>query len=275
MKQEGLRFAILENGTFECDKSFLQMGNTATKDNRNPLATWVRAPVYSVLIEHPQEGYILYDGGACKGDEYGGGRRGAEQEKYMPFYTRPEDDIEARLASCNISLQDLSAVVISHAHWEHMGVLQRLQTLSRPPRIYVPKADYAYGLVETHRAKEDVFCTYLYQNFKFKNLAYTYVEREMEIAPGIEMLLFGGHAPAVIGLLLQGESGNYIFPSDAVMNRANRREMVRHSSMIYDTKRFLEDVERIDMLEKTYHAQVIYPHDMEQFQQLKKAPYFY
>ena len=40
----------------------------------------------------------------------------------------------------NISLKDLDAIIISHAHWDHMGGLTHVLEVTDNPDIYIPDA---------------------------------------------------------------------------------------------------------------------------------------
>ena len=125
------------------------------------------------------------------------------------------------------------------------------------------------------RKKKDTFCAYIYKNFEVPGLTFTYVEDDITLVPGIELVLFKGHSPGVLGLVLHAESGTYIFPSDAVYTQKNYGPPVIPPGKVYDIIGFYGDVRKLNRLEKQYNAQIIYSHDFEQFRTLEKAPVFY
>lgn len=99
-------------------------------------------------------------------------------------------------------------------------------------------------------------------------------EEEAELYPGIRVLNFGpGHAYGMMGLLvtLPG-SGNYIVASDAVNTAMNYGPPMQYPGLAYDTRGFERTIDRIRKLENRYHAQVLFSHDIDQYETYRKAP---
>ena len=95
-----------------------------------------------------------------------------------------------------------------------------------------------------------------------------------ELYPGIRVLNFGpGHAYGMMGLLvtLPG-SGNYIVASDAVNTAMNYGPPMQYPGLAYDTRGFERTIDRIRKLENRYHAQVLFSHDIDQYETYRKAP---
>lgn len=272
---KGLKFTILPHGYIENDLAWnVAMPNPATKSNRNPSSLWIKAPSYSVLIFHPDAGYILYDTGSCPGDE--SGRRPESMADIFPLYIKREEFLDCRLEKLGLSVEDISLVVLSHMHWDHSGGLHFFKDKSQVQKVLAPKKDFAFGLTETmapYKVPED--CAYFRENYEFHNLDYELIEQDQELYEGIDMILLPGHTPAVLGLVLHLEEKTVIFPSDAVNNHLNYGIRAKSPGIIYDTLGFKDTVQKVMGIEKKYKGQVIFPHDMEQFCKLKKAPDWY
>lgn len=273
---KGLRFTILHTGYIWNDKSLnVALTDLATKDNPNRRAEWIKVPSIAILIDHPTEGYILYDGGSRKGDLLGGPNR-PERHVYgaTPFI---DDDqwVECQLEKIGLTLHDLSCCIISHYHWDHVGVLEELAGTKAAKNIYVSKKDYAYGLVETHKEKKDMFCTYMYQNYELPGLDFKLVEEDCAFCEGIEFIILPGHTPGVLGLVVHAESGTYIFPDDSLYTQQNYETGGHFPGLIYDRSSFFETVRKVEHYQRKYNGTIIYPHDMQQFEQLKIAPHWY
>jgi N-acyl homoserine lactone hydrolase len=272
----GIEFTILSHGTIENDIAWnLSVPNPASKYDKNPAAQWVSVPSFSVLIKHPQAGYILYDTGSCPGDEKD--RRPEYAQTYFPFYANPEDFLDARLKELKLTVNDISTIVVSHMHWDHSGGLQLFKGTPAGQNLLVHRKDFEYGLVETHRSSDVPFAGggYYKGNFEFEGLSYNFVAEDQELAEGIEIITLGGHTPGILGLVVHLDSGTYIFTSDAVYMQKNYGPPVIVPGIVYDTLGFFEGIDKLRKLEKRYNAKVIFGHDIEQFAGLKKAPYFY
>ena len=57
-----MKLFVLDNGTLELDMAWLVLNpKPATVDNKHPQADWVTIPTYTVLVEHPDLGWVLFD----------------------------------------------------------------------------------------------------------------------------------------------------------------------------------------------------------------------
>ena len=80
---KSVRFAILHHGYIEGDQAWsLALPVTGDINEKHPTTKWVRNPSFSVLIDHPDVGYILYDTGSTPGDEKE--RRPADARRLLP-----------------------------------------------------------------------------------------------------------------------------------------------------------------------------------------------
>ena len=273
---KGLKFTILHHGYLARDKSFdLKLHRMATVSNPAPEAEWWKIPVFSVLFYHPDAGYILLDGGARKGYEFGGGLRSPEQEAVMPLYVTEGQWIEQRLAMLGISASELSMAILSNYFWYTVGALELLSDTKAAGRVYVPREDFAYGAVMTHLNKADHGYRYMYRDYKIPGLTYTYVERTTQIAEGIEVIPLEGYAPSTLGVLVHLENKTYLFPGAAMPSHENYGPPEICPSLVYDRQGFFRTAQILCRLQLEYGAELIYAHDPAQFSGIKKAPYWY
>ena len=273
---KGLKFSVLQTGWIEKDKSMdFAMYNMGNNANRTPPAQWWRVPNLAFLISHPQSGYILIDGGARRGCQYQGGARQPEIEKYTPFYVEENQWIENQLALLGLTVDDLSMVVITNYFWNKVGVLELLEGKKAAEQVYVPQADFGYGIVETHIEKKDFGFNYMYRDFEIPGITYTYVDGDMRLAEGVELLVLPGNTPATLGVLLRAESGNYILPGAAVPTAENYGPPEIRPCKSYDSVSYFKTVKELRRLVDVYDAKLLYAHDPLQINEIKTAPYFY
>ena len=67
-------------------------------------------------------------------------------------------------------------------------------------------------------------------------------------------------------------SGNYIVASDAVNTAMNYGPPMQYPGLAYDTRGFERTIDRIRKLKNRYHAQVLFSHDIDQYETYRKAP---
>jgi glyoxylase-like metal-dependent hydrolase (beta-lactamase superfamily II) len=272
-----LRFAILPMGAIENDIAWnVSVPHPGDKYNKNPNAQWERFPVFSVLIDHPELGWLLYDTGEAPCNE--AGRMPKAAQDMLPVYAERADFVDSRLASCGLSTDQIEGIILSHHHFDHAGGLHFFQNTKAGRHIICSRKDYSYGLVESHKSALVPSWAYLRQDFEFEGLEYEFVDEDIKLAEGLELITLEGHTPCILGLMLHLESGVYIFPSDAIPMEINYGPpplAPKPSGQTYDSLGFFRTVEKVKRLQKEYNAEIIYSHDFLRYPHLKKAPYFY
>ena len=102
------------------------------------------------------------------------------------------------------------------------------------------------------------------------------MEEDFELAPGVELVTLPGHTPGVLGMMVHlRKSGTLIFPQDAVYTRRNYGPPARASGIVFDSVAFFESIEKVRRLAKKHDARVMFSHDMEFFDGMKRAPEWY
>lgn len=97
-------------------------------------------PVPSWLIEHPQ-GLVLFDTGMHIDLQTSVDRIGATTAETITPHFAPGEELTARLASRGIDPGDISRIVVSHLHFDHVGGNQEIPDA----RVIVQEAEWASG----------------------------------------------------------------------------------------------------------------------------------
>lgn len=268
---EKVKVYILDNGWLECDKNAMVSGSTqGTKSQPLIVNTWIKIPVMAVLIDHP-EGKILYDTG-CHPQAMEGYWPKNLQEVF-PYYREPEQSLEKQLALCGVQPEDIQTVVLSHMHLDHAGNIN----LFRHADVYVHKNDYEYGMRLVHQSTDrNRHGAYIKEDLEVPVYQYHFVDEDVQLLPKVTLLSLPGHTPGILGVMVElEESGVMIFPQDSVYTRENYGPPARGAGIMYDSVAYYKSIEKIRNLAKQYQAQIIFAHDMEFFQTLKKAPEYY
>ena len=121
----------------------------------------------------------------------------------------PEDNLALRLAELDITPQDIHYVVNTHLHFDHAGN----NDLFDRATFFVQREHYDFA------TDNQMFPN---QYWNLPKLEYELLDGEMEIAPGVEVLLTPGHAPAHQSVMVRmQESGNMLVCGDAVYTQDN------------------------------------------------------
>ena len=273
---KGLKFWIMNNGCGYNDKAWhVALPHPGTKSNPNPPAEFWRVPFLMTLIYHPDAGYILYDVGAFPGDE--AGARSPIHSEYFPMEATRDCFIDRRLAELGLTVDDISMIVLSHLHWDHAHGLKFFSNTRAGKNIYVSRKEFEYALVETHLRDDEATSdsAYFRSIMDIPGLEYHLLEEDCEFLTGMHLIMLGGHTPGVMGMLLELESGNYLFPSDAAYSTINYGPPAKLPGIIYDTLGFYDSIKKLYRIEKQYQAKLIFPHDDESAKQYKFSPDFY
>jgi glyoxylase-like metal-dependent hydrolase (beta-lactamase superfamily II) len=235
-------------------------------------STLGKFPGHFVLIKHPAAGYILYDVG-----EYNPDDRPDFWNEFIYLEVDEEGLLDRQLAKQGISVDDISAIIISHMHCDHANGLHFFSGTQAGQNVFFSKADFMEGcaVALSHDNQKYTESPYWRSIMKIPGITYHFIEEETELFPGVHLILLEGHTPCVIGLLLRLESGYYLFPNDACGSKLNYGPPARQPGIIYDTLGYQRTVKRLYSLQKKYDAKIIFSHDLADDETYLHFPEFY
>ena len=269
----GNRFYILDTGYMELDKNqLLANASLGTVDDKNPPAKWIQIPVYCILINNPEKGWILFDTG-CHPDGMKG-RWSPMSVKVAPYYYSDEQLLVNQLKKVGLEPGDIKTVVLSHMHCDHAGGLFLFKDTAE---VWLNQDEFMRSLLLVYSSqdpnaaggtcKADVIEPV--QKYRFLG------NKDYCIAPGVELLYTPGHSAGMMALMVHLSNETYIFPVDSLHMTENYGPPARLSSIIADSAACIASIDKIRELAERHKAKVVFPHDMEQFKTLRLAPEFY
>lgn len=266
---------VLHCGTMEADKNMCVMGGViGTNTKRSIQNVWVKFPLQAFLIETENNGYILFDTGAnprCMEEGYWP----AGTVDTWPTTVSEDQRLENQLAKCGVKPEDIKTVVLSHMHQDHMGNIE----LFKHADVYVAREEFMYGQTVGRLNPDPVtHGGYIKAELDTPVRQYHLVSEDFEIAPGVEIIQLPGHTPNLLGMVVHGENGIYVLPSDAVYGPENYGPPAHMSCCFYDSVAFLNSIEKVRKEVDKYKAKIFFSHDDysgEYWQTLKLAPNFY
>jgi len=266
-----IKVYILDLGKLECDENWMvAMSTSGNKHHKNVLSHWIEIPVYAVLIDHP-DGKMIFDLGCHPQANEGYWCEGLVNT--FPFTFTENQRLENQLALLNISPEDISTVILSHMHLDHIGNIH----LFKHADVYVSRKEFEYAQTIVHASPDpNKHGAYVKADIEVPVKQYHLIDDDTELFAGIEFISLTGHTAGLFGLVIHLKNeGVLIFPMDAIYNQTVFGPPAKAAGLIYDSIAFFKSIEKVRQLAKKYNAQVMFPHDMEMFEKMKKAPDYY
>lgn len=266
-----MKLYVLDSGWEELDKEIFLAGCCiSTVSNPKPEHKWIKIPIPAFLIENDGE-YYLFDTG-CDPDHKKNWPPIIEDQS--PYHVTDEQQIMSRLEQLNVTPEMISKVFISHLHADHAGNLFRFTNAE----VYINETE----LMSTLRAyvtgeDMDVHAPTDLEHAMAAKLHWNLIPddvKEVKIADGLTLLNLGsGHSYGMVAVRIDLEhTGRLLLVADSIYFRENVEPTIKAPSLCYDsfgyrrTARFLLDYA------KENNCTIIFGHDWEQWQTLKKAP---
>jgi N-acyl homoserine lactone hydrolase len=168
----------------------------------------------------------------------------------------------AQLTRAGLTTEDVTHLVITHTHIDHIGGLGAF-----------PGATIVVG----RRERELPQPLYWGDQRRLEWPAasrYLLVDEDSDLAPGVRLVMTPGHTPGHISLLVHlPRTGPVILTGDAISRPEEMERDVYHAAS--DEAQVRASAHRLMALAKEAGAWIIYGHSPVQWPQLKKAPDFY
>jgi 4-pyridoxolactonase len=220
-----------------------------------------RIPSYGVLVEH-DEGLVLFDTG------FGLEHTNAVLPFELPEQT-PEQTIPAQLELCGFRVSDVTTLVNSHLHFDHVGGNRHFEGTG------VRNVIHAREIAQARNHEPFEFFGYSDKTWDYEGLQLVPVTGDFELAPRIRLYETPGHTVGHYSVLLEGAPGRaMLFPFDVVYTTVGLEKGIQ-PGFHNDPVAGVRSIGRIKALAEEYGADVYFSHDMEAWQRYKHAPDYY
>lgn len=234
-------------------------------------------PVLCYLIEHPLKGYILIDTGLHPSFAIQPtGNFGWLLGRIIKVKTSVGLDVPSQLKNIGLSATDITTVILSHLHPDHLGglpLLARNMNLS----VHADKKEIAIA-----QSPLGLFNGYIGKHInKFTVTAFDY---SLSVPPFDQACdLFGdgslwvvgtpGHTPGHVSIILNMLQGPFLLTADAAHRASNLDEMIPPKGDYDQAMKSLKSIH--SFLTEFPSTRVIYSHDPDQISRLKTLPEYY
>ena len=254
-----MKVFVLDTGYLETDASGIISGESGP----------IRLPVMAFLIQ-TDDGYILFDTG-CRHDSMDGYWSPKITNSYTLVQT-PAQRLEAQLALCGVTPEEISAVVLSHLHFDHTGGLY----LFPHAKVYAPRADFTVAQTRV-RINPDPFTHggYCRRDMDSWQNVFTLCDQDFDLCPGVRVVQLPGHTPGLMGLMVTLADQTLLLPQDCVYTTQNFGPPVRRTGSAYNWDDYHASIEKLRALAEQTGGTILFAHDWAHFQTVRKAPDFY
>lgn len=260
---EGTRVYILKLGNLEADSSFFFEGaNILRESDKNVAATQERRnlQMYTVLIDHPLNGLILY--------EVGPGKPGWEDKwgaDVLDVYCRVNKDdeiqaLDAAIKSVGYDILDVKHIIVGHLHIDHAGGLEYFKD-RKDVTVWVHEIELKHAVWGI--ATKSEIGSYLKYYIDLDLQWNTFNEQQVDIFPGLVVHLSPGHTPGLSILQINlSNDGTLIFTSDHTIFRENYENGGRKQGyLMRDHYEWYNSTQKLRRLQRDTNARVIFGHD--------------
>ncbi|MFN8123289.1 MAG: N-acyl homoserine lactonase family protein [Thermoleophilia bacterium] len=246
-----MKIWLLDSGSLVIDQAHI----TWNLGCGNP----VRFPVYSVLIQH-DEGLFLFDSG------YDLEHVKAVLPFELPEQT-PEQTIPAQLALCGFRPSDVTTLVMSHLHFDHVGGNKLLPDA----RVLV----HAKEIAQARNCEPFEHFGYSDHGWDHPDAKLVPITGDQEIAKGLHLFETPGHTLGHYSLLVTPEGGRaMLFPFDVTYTQ-DAWDRTLQPGFHIDPVAGVRAIRRVKALAEEHDAQVFFTHDMDAWGTYRHAPDFY
>lgn len=221
-----------------------------------------RIPVYSVLVEH-DDGLVLFDTGIDLD----------HMNRVLPFELpeqAEEQTIPAQLAACGFDLHDVTTLVNSHLHIDHVGGNQLFKGTG------VRNVLHQKELAQARNHEPFEFFGYSDKSWDYEGASFETLSGDVELAKGIRLFETPGHTVGHYSFLVkpQGAAKPMLFAMDVAFTAAALEKGIQ-PGFHNDPVAGVRSIARVKALAEEHGADVFFSHDMDAWQGYKHAPDFY
>jgi 4-pyridoxolactonase len=218
----------------------------------------VRLPVYSVLVEH-DDGLFLFDSGFDL----------EHTNRVLPFEQpdqTEEQTVPGQLAACGYEPSDVTKLVMSHLHFDHVGGNKHL-----PDTEVVV---HAREIAQARNHEPFEFFGYSDKTWDHDRARFTPITGDYEVAPGLQLYETPGHTVGHYSLLVTPQSAGakpMLFAFDVVYS-ASAADRLIQAGFHNDPVAGVRSIRRVVALAEEHGADIYYSHDMGAWDTYRHAP---
>lgn len=267
---EGTTVQILDLGSLNIDAAFLYAEANAWTRSKSVAEEReiLKCGMYSILVDHPTAGLILYDAGPGIHDTWEESWGPEICDMFAPDVRYPSQALDEQIKLCGYDIAEVKHVIISHLHLDHAGGLQYFQG-REDVTVWVHELELKYAFWAACTGIDSGYLPYyLDTTLNWQ----TFSEQEIDLFPGITLHLSPGHTAGLIWMQINlKHSGTVVFTSDHSHIRENYENGHPQGWDLGDRAAWYRSTQRLRRLQMLTNATLVFGHDPRTIEAFLKA----
>ena len=266
-----MKLYILDYGEMTVDQGWVfSAGGTSTFSQIEPSSIRKNFKMIGALIEHPDQGLILYEAGPAP--NYAELWPNELFEAFPVTKYTEENRLDNILKQKGYTLQDISAIILGHLHFDHAGGLEFFRGMNVPVYVHKEELKNSFYAVATKEDYGAFLPHYLDSSFNWQSIN----EDQTTLFKDIKLYKTPGHTPGCMSMKIKlPNSGNFLFTSDTVVLRENYESSVPQGWLTRDFYALSSSLKKIRNIAENKNARLVFGHDPDVLAELKQPPEYY
>ena len=185
-------------------------------------------------------------------DTGGGDPSALTNPRFKPYHREAHQTLENALSRLGVTCDQIDVVIATHLHWDHCADNRSFKNAQ-----IVVQED------ELKAARSPFPVQHGYVKELIENVNYKVISGDVEIAPGVRVILAPGHTYGFQGVLVQAEQNRYLIAGDCIgLFQSLESDPPLISGIYVDMKLYYETMEKITKLS----AFILPGHDIRVFE---------
>jgi N-acyl homoserine lactone hydrolase len=142
----------------------------------------------------------------------GAGDPSLVSERHRPFRRAPHEEPAVALAAAGVDASAVRTVLLSHLHYDHCANNE----LFTNAEFVVHRSEIAYATApfSVHAEVYEAPTAGYQPSWTAAAPRFRPVASDVDLAPGVQAIQLPGHAPGLMGLVVEAETGRYVLTGD-------------------------------------------------------------
>jgi glyoxylase-like metal-dependent hydrolase (beta-lactamase superfamily II) len=258
---------LLDQGKIRADLAWFLPTPMTSEEMVNPKPrNWVEVSVMSAVIEH-KDGVILFDTGISEASKTKWPNLALSVFPIVKF--SDENKMENQLRSIGLKPEDIHFIIFSHLHLDHLGNLELFK--NSKPVVIVHEKELKFALLNVWLNKPVPYLLEDLTILRSMNLM-PITGEYLELMPGVEIFLFGGHTPGSIVVRAKTKNdNNYIFVGDFI-HVPEELDYEAKGWLLGDVEEYYLNMRKLKAMMRIPRTSVIISHDPKLWDKYPKIP---
>jgi len=252
-----MKLRVMNYGALTADDGWvIEAAGVSTNSNPNPGNFRRDYTMTGALIEHPDEGVILYEAGPAPNWEE---LWPAPVKEVFGITKYTEANrLDNMLKKAGYTVKDVKGIILGHMHLDHAGGLEFFRGMDVPIYVHAEEIKYSFYAIATKQDFGAYLPHYVDCSFNFKPVH----GDEFELFNGITVYHTPGHTPGTLSMRAAlGNGEQFLFTSDTMFFKENYYDERPLGWLVRDMGAWWRSLAKLKRVAAAHKCKVILGHD--------------